>query len=76
MGTGQQINCGPFTSLYPEAAEPNMVPAFTYHCEPETNESGPGQSVRRVTVGGDVWRPHTNCDLHFQLYANPMFNGR
>ena len=45
--------------------------------EPETNESGSGQSARRVTVGGDGWRPHTNC-YHtgvFLLLANPMFHG-
>ena len=84
MGTGQQINCGALTSLYPGAVEPNMVsqlhPApslYINQYEPETNESGSGQSVWRVTVGGDGWRPHTNCYLTgvFLLLANPMFHG-
>ena len=84
MGTGQQINCGALTSLYPGAAEPNMVsqlhPApslYINQYEPETNESGSGQSARRVTVGGDGWRPHTNC-YHtgvFLLLANPLCHG-
>ena len=84
MGTGDQINCGALTSLYPGAVEPNMVSQlhptpslYINQYEPETNESGSGQSARRATVGGDGWRPHTNCNHTgvFLLLANPMFHG-